>query len=81
MAALMRRLMSLDTSVMRRSGCCVRSASAVIRIELSGLLPGSTSGSEASDGRVWKNSLPEAALLSFVPGWDEGRGRPCSIIG
>jgi hypothetical protein len=61
-AALMRRLMSLLTSVTLRVGCWVCSSSALTRMLLSGLLPGIRPGREVSEGRVWKNSLPLAGL-------------------
>ncbi len=78
-AALMRRLMSFDTSVTSALGYSRCSATVLARMALSAPWPGSVSGNPAASWRVWKNSRPRGGFLPPFGPFAVGSSRPRSI--
>src|SRR6185503_17379923 len=80
-AALMRRLMSFDTSVMRASGNSSLSASVWPRMALSAPCPGKVTGKPPLSALVWKNSRPLEGFFLPPPfvNFAAGSSRPRSI--
>src|SRR5690606_2666949 len=78
--ALMRRLMSLDTSVTRASGNSFCRASVWPRMALSAPWPGRLSGKPPLNTLVWKNSRPATCFFVPLMYFPLGSTRPASML-